>query len=582
MTARLFDVFAGESRPETFGAEVKDTGFRRKALKGPVIVTETGIAGDELADARKLGRENHALYLFNRAHYPVFEKVLSRSLPPASFAENLAYEGPDETELRIGDHLTIGEVTLAITTPRIPCFKLRHFLNAPQGFPADFSASGRTGFYARVVKSGRLRASDTLHIVKTDVANATVADLNAALTGFDLEPDLVDRVLASPDLLPGAAAQIRDRVARFRPEVALRPKTGRIVGKSLLSPDTAEIRIACIEVEELDWAPGQFITLGHADARGSIAYRCYSLISGPTRADPGAPFAIAVRATPGADTESSVSTRLVETDITDSKVVLYPPSGTFTPPTSRLNNVLYIAGGIGITPILAHLRAQSGPQDQYRSKLVYVARSHKAAVFADELAHIASSRDGVDFELWLTEPSQTDPAPHRTGRPDISQLIHDASPTAEVYVCGPLGMIKAAQDAFAAAGRPNSKLHFELFEAPPLDGSAEMATSAEVRLPDGRTSGRWTPEAGTLLEWIEAETNLRPPAACRSGLCRTCEATLAIGSVVYPAGITSPEAGRVLLCCARPVSKVIEIGLPAGTRTATAAMSQDQEKEVPI
>jgi ferredoxin-NADP reductase/MOSC domain-containing protein YiiM len=564
MSATIVGIFSGGIRLEDFGWSTGKTGYRRESKDGEVAITKTGIAGDDLADSRRLGREIHALYLFNRAHYDTFEERLGRHLEMSAFAENITYDGPDETELRVGDLLAADDVVLKITTPRIPCFKLRHFLGAPQGFPAEFSATGKTGFYTSVERTGSIRVGTELRRIKTDRRNVTIAELNEAMAGFTMDPALVTRVLGSPDLLPGAAEIIRERMARYRPDLAAAPLTGRIADRRIIAADTAEISIELPEGAAPAWQPGQFITIGHRQAE-TVLYRCYSLISGPSPKKPRAPFQVAVRPGLDATPATSLSHRLVHDDVAGDGVTVFPPSGDFLPPQGQQAPRLYIAGGIGITPILAHLRALALHRIAADIRLIYVARGVDSAVFDDELTRLAQSQIGFDYELWLTGVDQAALPHHRSGRPDLAKRIDALSDQTEIYVCGPVSMIEQVRKAYAVTDRPNTRLHFELFEAPAAEGASASAESADIRISGTEFFGHWTRKDGTLLDWIEMKTDFRPPAACRSGLCRTCETTLEKGVVVYPQGISAPEPGRVLLCCGRPGSPTIEVGLPAGT-----------------
>ncbi|WP_172329519.1 MOSC domain-containing protein [Mangrovicoccus sp. HB161399] len=578
MEGRVLGVYSGRARPELFDGRPGRTGYRRKAWDRPAPVGREGLLGDELADSRRLGRENHAVYLFCRAHYPAYEAELGRALPPASFAENVLYDGPDETGLRIGDLLALGTAVLRVTTPRIPCYKLRHFLGAPQGFVTRFSASGRTGVYTSVHRAGEIGVGDAVARISTDPRNATVAELNAVLTGFDLDPDLVERVLASPDLLPGAAEIVRERVARFRPELASGPLACLIAARRSIAPDAAEIDIAPFGTPPPGWQPGQFITLGHAFPGAAPVYRCYSLIAGPAGDAPDAPYTIAVRARAGAGPAESLSARLVHGDAAGQTALFYPPSGDFLLPVRGTAPLVYIAGGIGITPVLSHLRALRRARPDRRIAAVYVVRSAGSAVYAEELAGLARTLPDMEADIWLTGSGQAAAVGHARGRPDLGAFLARFRPDAEVFACGPLAMIEDVRRAFAAQGRPPEALHFELFGLPPAGDGAGTAGRAEVSVAGTGIGAEWTPPDGALLDWLEARSSLRPPAACRSGLCRTCEAALEEGAVAYPAGIVPPDPGRVLLCCARPATDTIRIGLPPGTARHPAGTPQEADR----
>ncbi|WP_226576015.1 MOSC domain-containing protein [Acuticoccus sediminis] len=570
MDAAVVNVFASNVRHADFPSGTAPTGYAREAVKGPARVGPHGIIGDEIADPRSLGRDNHAIYLFNRDHYAHFEALLTRPLRPGTFAENVLYEGPDEFALRIGDEIRIGSVRLALTTPRIPCHKLWHFVQAEQGFSAQFSRSNRTGVYARVLEGGDIRAGDSIAVVRSDPRNATIAELNAAMTRFDCDAGLLTRVLSSPDLLPGAADAIRRRVAGNQPELLAEPVRARVVGWRRLSHDVTELRITAPPTTDFGWKPGQFLTLALPVGTGATLFRCYSLTAGP----PDAPFTVAVRRNGAAGHAASVSQHLFDADMTGTAVTLYPPSGDFCLPDIPGDAVTYIAGGIGITPILAHLRHLAAGAARPSVRLVYIARDRAAAVFHDELRALAEGWDTLDYQLHLTRPGVA-----TAGRPDVDTIVAEAPEEAPLYVCGPPGLVHAVRAAHERRGRSNAALFYELFEAPGAGGEiAETVPCATVRLPDADISGTWRLRDGTLLDWIVARTPFRPPAACRAGLCRTCMAVLSHGAVAYPAGIAAPGHGRVLLCCARPASADLAITLPATTQRLQTSETRDVEE----
>lgn len=576
MAASVVGVFASKIRSADFPFGAAPTGYAREAVNGRVRIDPRGVAGDEIADPRSLGRENHAIYLFNRDHYAHFETLLGKTLRPGIFAENLTYVGPDERELRIGDEIEVGSVRLKLTTPRIPCYKLRHFTGADQGFPAAFSRSDRTGVYARVLSGGDVAAGDPLALVRSNAGNATIAQLNAALTRFDCDAGLLSRVLASPDLLPGAADAIRRRMAENQPELLAQPVTARITRWRRLSHDVTELEIAAPPGADLAWKPGQFLTLGVPIGSDGPVFRCYSLTAGP----PQSPFTVAVRREEAGDRRTSVSGHLFANDMTGSEVTLYPPSGSFCLPDAPTEPLTYIAGGIGITPILSHLRHLAREGAWRPVRLVYVCRDLASAVFHDELAALADRWDGFSYTLCLTRdgggPDRADG--HVAGRPPIERIVAEAPLDAPVYACGPPGLVHAVRAAHERRGRRNGTLFFELFEADGASGDvAEAVPRATMRLAEAGICGTWTPDEGTLLDWIVAATPFRPPAACRSGLCRTCMAALTGGTVAYPAGVGAPGHDRVLLCCARPASEEIEIALPAGTRRVDCETMPDGE-----
>jgi ferredoxin-NADP reductase len=107
-----------------------------------------------------------------------------------------------------------------------------------------------------------------------------------------------------------------------------------------------------------------------------------------------------------------------------------------------------LAGGIGVTPLLSMARKVSrrGTPLQFH----YVVRNRGEAVFAELL------REWLGDALHLHVSAED-------GRLDVARAIAAARDDAELYVCGPLGMLEAARTAWQAAGRPAERFRFESF-----------------------------------------------------------------------------------------------------------------------
>jgi len=111
---------------------------------------------------------------------------------------------------------------------------------------------------------------------------------------------------------------------------------------------------------------------------------------------------------------------------------------------------LLMAGGIGITPIFSHALALSHAGARFR--LIYACRRQSDLALAEELREQIGDR----LEIVLSDGR---------GRVDIAGEIAKLDADGEFYVCGPLGMLEAAKQAWAASGRPTDRLRFETFGA---------------------------------------------------------------------------------------------------------------------
>lgn len=146
------------------------TGIHKQPVAGPVQVDKLGLAGDEQADPTVHGGLLKAAYAYPSEHYAFWEAqrraALKRDepLPPGSMGENLTLQGVLERDVWVGDRLAIGEVVLEVTEPRQPCFKF----NAKMGFAHAAKMmvqAGCSGFYLRVVRTGRLQAGDAVALL---------------------------------------------------------------------------------------------------------------------------------------------------------------------------------------------------------------------------------------------------------------------------------------------------------------------------------------------------------------------------------------------------------------------------------
>lgn len=114
----------------------------------------------------------------------------------------------------------------------------------------------------------------------------------------------------------------------------------------------------------------------------------------------------------------------------------------------RARHYLLLAGGIGITPIYGMARALAARGASLR--VVYAARSRELMAFAAELKDLLGDR------LVLRDNSVGD---HIDLRAEFSAISDDA----EVYLCGPIGMLEAAKAAWAELGRAPGRLRYEVF-----------------------------------------------------------------------------------------------------------------------
>ncbi|EFL26378.1 putative iron-sulfur oxidoreductase [Streptomyces himastatinicus ATCC 53653] len=197
---------------------------------------------------------------------------------------------------------------------------------------------------------------------------------------------------------------------------------------------------------------------------------------------------------------------------------------------------LFLAGGIGITPILPMLRAAAA--SGVPVSLVYAGRSPATIPFADELL----SLHGDVVRIVATR---------HHGRPDLTALRSALRPDALVYCCGPAPMLAAAEATF-----PAERLHVERFQ--PVTRTYAPNTPFEaVCARSGRTVQ--VPPDESLLDAL-THAGYPVPSGCREGVCGSCEVTLLGGEPEHRDDIGAP-AGRMYACVSRAQSPQLVVDL---------------------
>lgn len=181
------------------------------------------------------------------------------------------------------------------------------------------------------------------------------------------------------------------------------------------------------------------------------------------------------------------------------------PSNTFGIDPNSDNHIL-IAGGVGITPILAMALELAERESSWH--LLYIGSSRQEMAFLD---HLRGVRDRVT--VWETA---------LCGRPNVAALVREwiEGPSTTLYCCGPAGLIESVSSDFS--GHDGPRVLSERFAA-----TTELGGSFEVEL--GRSGGRVRVPAGVSVLDVLEERGVDIPWSCRAGICGTCETPLIAG-----------------------------------------------------
>jgi len=177
------------------------------------------------------------------------------------------------------------------------------------------------------------------------------------------------------------------------------------------------------------------------------------------------------------------------------------PRNTF-PLIENAAHTVLIAGGIGITPMLAMIHRLEALGASW--ELHYAIRSRAAGAFLDRL-----TAWGDRIRLHADDEA---------GRPlDLAPILDAAQEGSHLYCCGPAGMLEAFIARAGARAVPSERVHYEYFNAD-IDAAVEGGFELELRQ-SGVTLT--VPEGKTILDTV-LDAGIDAAYNCQEGHCGTC------------------------------------------------------------
>lgn len=291
------------------------------------------------------------------------------------------------------------------------------------------------------------------------------------------------------------------------------------------APDVRSYRLVAADGAPLPrWQPG-----GHLDVvLPSGRRRQYSLCGDPTDRSY---YRIAARRISSDAGGGGGSQELHDTVQPGAVLTVHGPRNGF--PYLLAARYLFIAGGIGITPILPMVQQAAATGAQWQ--LVYTGRSRESMPFLGELAALDPERVQIRPDTEFGVPASG------------AELLGEAADGATVYCCGPAPMIAAVRADLPGSGA--ATLHFERFSAPPIVNGrpfeVELARSGRVLT---------VPADRSALEVIR-EVAPEVPYSCRQGFCGTCHTRVLTGDTGIDHRdrlISAPRTpGTIAICVSR-------------------------------
>jgi ferredoxin-NADP reductase len=337
----------------------------------------------------------------------------------------------------------------------------------------------------------------------------------------------------------------------FQPVSKPRPDTFslELLRSEVQTPDTKTLCFRVQESKQLIAKPGQFLTF-HLSVDGKHVARSYSICSSPLKTD-------YVEITPKQTKHGYISVFLNEKATPGLVIQATGPAGQFHFDENLHSEIVLIAAGSGITPMIAMLRYIEERALHVPVTLIYCVRTSQDIIFRQELTRLSHSLARFRYVVTLSAPDAAWKG--QKGRINKELLLERVSdfrvPT--FFLCGPGPFMQLVSELLKEQEVSADRIKQESFGGKPSLAVPDPSAGTSVPFVEFLRSGfqfELIPDM-SLLEFAE-KVGVAIPYGCRQGQCGTCATRLLQGRVTMEAemGLSAEQkrAGFILPC----VSKV--------------------------
>ncbi len=192
----------------------RPTAIFKLPVDGPVQIGKEGLVNDAQADRRVHGGPEKAVH-----HYPLenHRRLAARFDEQAAgfvsggMGENISTEGMTEENVCIGDIYSVGSVTLQLSQPRTPCWKIDAKFDR-DGITRFVAEQGIAGWYYRVLQTGSAQAGDVLHLVERNAKPVSLREWWTIMRTPRVPMETLQRVADTPGLTLAYREKILQRI----------------------------------------------------------------------------------------------------------------------------------------------------------------------------------------------------------------------------------------------------------------------------------------------------------------------------------------------------------------------------------
>ena len=193
----LISVNLGQERILQRKDRVERTGIFKFSTDNRVKVTKLGLEGDVIISKKHHGGPDQAIYVYGAADYEWWSQELKKEISPGTFGENLTISELESAEFNVGDCIAVGDVTLQVTAPRIPCGTFAARMHDPE-WVKRFRYAEKPGLYCRVIREGFAKAGDTVSVERYTGETISILEMFRDYYDSNKSKETIQRHLNAP------------------------------------------------------------------------------------------------------------------------------------------------------------------------------------------------------------------------------------------------------------------------------------------------------------------------------------------------------------------------------------------------
>lgn len=554
------------------------TAFRKKPHGGPVHLKLYGFGNDERAYPPHQNN-SRAVLQYNPNHYPDWKRYFKdikvqpderrdALLDVGGFGENIYVENSpdtppmDETSMCIGDLVSFQKedgsecARIRLNGPRMPCYKLNHRFGIPN-MSQRTQDKGWTGWLYQVEKEGDVEVGDLMVLLERPHPDWPVSRIQYYCFKEPRNFDMITKALeALGDQLLGEVKEtFEDRLYKGMEDPSLRLQGDsedtftrfRLCDRSR---ETDRVSRFVFERVKKVWdgskkfavaKPGSHIRL-RMKVDGRMIVRPYSVVSGDSNK-----FSLGIAL---ADDSRGGSTFIHKTlKVGDMLEASENFANTFPLETEDADEHVFLAGGIGITAFLDHMKHCLETKQKFH--LHYMIRNSSDYAFKQSIDDMLADTNATGHVTTYISVEG-----RRCNLTDVLKPLATKEKT-HIYICGSEKMAEETKTTSQKLGIPDTRIHQEAFS---IDASGDPFT-AET------TKSNKKIEVGSRQSLLDAlrEAGLEVASSCEAGNCGTCRVRVKCGRVLHKgtgledddkAGYEENEEGDMLACVSRAVGTI--------------------------